>query len=157
MTRCIRTTVTLLATALMLIAAAVSAAAQVEGPPADPQPSPVVAPMAVASPASLWQARPLQIGLQATFVTLQAADVVTTLQAVHRSGAREGNPMMAPFVEHPAAFVAVKSMTTLMVIGATHRLSKTHPRRACLVMVGLNAAYAAVAASNYRQIARARR
>ena len=142
-------------TILWLLAAATPVCAQ---PAVDdllpPAPVEEVTPKAITS---AWQARPVHIGLQASFAALQAMDATTTLVAVHRFGARETNPAMSGLVNHPVAFVAAKSAMTALVIKALGRLSATHPKVAMLLGAGLNAGLGAVVAHNYGQIAGARR
>ncbi len=156
-----RLTLLLALTAALVAGGARSVYAQPELP--DTPPSETAAgvtlplPPAFAPAPSAWEARPLKFTLGAAFVGLQAIDTVTTLHAVHHLGAQEANPMMSTFVDHPAAFVAMKSLSTIMVLGAVQRLSKSHPKTAALLMVAINAGYVAVAASNYRQIAKAGR
>ena len=142
-------------TILWLFAAATPVCAQ----PAADDPVPP-APVEEVTPAPLtsaWRARPLHLGLQASFVALQAMDVTTTLVAVHRFGARETNPAMSGLVNHPAAFIAAKSAMTTLVVKALGRLKVMHPKVALLLGAGINAGLGAVVAHNYGQIAGVRR
>lgn len=95
------------------------------------------------------------IPLFASFATLQALDVHSTLTVIDRGGF-ERNPIAAPFVNHPAAFVAFKAgMTTATFLAAT-RLSRRNRVGAYALMAGMNAAYAIVVAHNYRVAAQLR-
>lgn len=87
--------------------------------------------------------------LYASFVALQALDVHSTMRAVDR-GARESNPIMAPFAERPAAFVAMKAATTVGVLYMTERVRRHSPWRAIVMMAAFNSVYATVVANNYR-------
>jgi hypothetical protein len=91
----------------------------------------------------------LLASLYASFVTLQALDAHSTLVAIDR-GARETNPMMAPLVDRPAAFVALKAGTAAGVLYMTERVRRHSPLGAVLMMAAFNSAYATVVARNYR-------
>ena len=94
--------------------------------------------------------RPRALGpLYISFASLQALDVTNTLRALDR-GAYEANPVVAPLVNSPAAFIAMKAGATAAVIYLTERLRKRHPVRAVFLMVGLNSAYAGILAHNHR-------
>jgi hypothetical protein len=95
----------------------------------------------------------LLASLYASFVTLQALDAHSTLVAIDR-GARETNPMMAPLVDRPAAFVALKAGTAAGVLYMTERVRRHSPLGAVLMMAAFNSAYATVVARNYRVAAR---
>jgi hypothetical protein len=82
-------------------------------------------------------------------VALQALDVSSTLQALKTPGAREANPMMAGLVDHPAAFIAVKSATTLALLASLRQFSKGHPKASVLVMAAINGGYAYIVTSNF--------
>ena len=86
--------------------------------------------------------------LYASFAALQALDAHSTLRAIDR-GYAERNPVIAPFAHSPAAMVAMKTATTAGTIYVTERLRRRHPSAAIAVMIGVNAAYAAIVAGNY--------
>jgi hypothetical protein len=120
------------------------------GPSEVPRP---VETAAVAMPtASKWAAPLLHMTGYASFAALQALDVVSTLQALKVPGAREANPMMEGLVDHPLAFITLKSATTIAVLTSMRQFSKTHPKAAVLVMAGLNSGYACIVRSNFHQV-----
>jgi len=86
--------------------------------------------------------------LYVSFAALQALDVESTMRAL-RAGGREANPLAGSLVESPAMFAVMKAVTTAGVVLATERLRKHKPKTALLVMIGLNSAYATIAAHNY--------
>jgi uncharacterized protein DUF5658 len=93
--------------------------------------------------------------LYVSFAALQVLDVESTMRAL-RAGGREANPFVDSFVESPAMFAAMKAVTTAGVLLATERLRKHKPKTALFVMIGLNSAYATIAAHNYGIAAEAR-
>ena len=93
--------------------------------------------------------------LYVSFAALQALDVDSTMRAL-RTGGREANPIVGSVVESPGTFVAMKVVATAGIVLATERLRKHNPKAALLLMIGLNSAYASVAAHNY-SVAAARR
>lgn len=101
----------------------------------------MVRPEAPAKPKSL-------VPLYISFSALQAADVHATVRAL-RHGAREGNPVIRGIADHPAAFLAAKAAAGATTIWLTEKLRKKHPKAALGLMIALNAAMAAVVASNY--------
>ena len=122
---------------------------------AQPQPAPSPAPPA---PRDAQAARSLTgpparpnglVSLYASYALLEALDVHSTLRAIH-GGAVEQNPVMAPIVNRPAAFVALKAATTAGAILAADRLSKHNRVAAYAVMFALNSAYAFIVVHNYR-------
>jgi hypothetical protein len=103
-------------------------------------------PVAPAQPDS----RPISLApLYASFVTLQALDAHSTISAA-RAGAREQNPVVAPIVGSPFAVVALKAATTTGAIVLTEKLWRRHRIAAIALMIGVNGAYAAIVAHNYR-------
>jgi hypothetical protein len=88
------------------------------------------------------------IPLYASFASLEALDVVSTLHALN-AGAREGNPLLAGAAGSPAALAAIKGATGASLIWATEHLRRDHPVAAVVVMVAANSALAAVVAHNY--------
>jgi len=90
------------------------------------------------------------IPLYVSLVGLQGLDIHSTRRAMNSGATRESNPMMKPFVNNDAAFIAVKATTTAGTIFFTERLRKKHPKAAVVVAAALNVGLAAVVASNYR-------
>jgi hypothetical protein len=96
------------------------------------------------------QVRPLALApLYASFVTLQVLDAHSTIRAT-QSGAEERNPFVAPLVGSPFAVVAMKAATTTGAILLTEKLWRRHRVAAIALMIGVNGAYAAIVAHNYR-------
>jgi hypothetical protein len=171
----------LCAAALLCGAAPVAASDRPDTPPAKPSVDltlagvALVPPVAAITPALLAEAaqrpRPLEIAVpksdggiigatalrRSTYVSysaLQVLDFVSTRQAL-TAGAREANPAMAGIVKSNAAMFAVKAGTAAATAIFAERLAKNHPRRATIMMLVLNGAYAAIVAHNY-QVARGR-
>ena len=95
--------------------------------------------------------RPLALpALYASFGVLQALDAHSTLRALDR-GQMEGNPVMRGIASQPAAVVGIKAATTAGTIFLTEKLWRRHRTAAIVLMVALNAGYAAVVAHNYRR------
>jgi hypothetical protein len=86
--------------------------------------------------------------LYIAFAGLQILDVHSTLQAP-RFGGREANPVVGTMLGSPTALIATKAGVTAGVIFVSERLWKRNKAAAVLMMVGLNATYAAVVAHNY--------
>jgi hypothetical protein len=102
-----------------------------------------------AVPSTVAPHRPVAlVPLYASFATLQALDVDSTLRAVTRGG-REGNPVLSGLISSPTGLMAMKAGTTAAVFVATEHLRKHNPKTAVVVMIGLNSALAVVAAHNY--------
>lgn len=96
----------------------------------------------------------LRRSMYVSFAALQVMDAVSTRKALS-NGAREANPAMAGIAGNSAAMFAVKAGSAAATAYFAERLAKNHPRRAAILMVVLNTAYAAVVAHNY-QVARGR-
>lgn len=94
--------------------------------------------------------------LAASFITLQALDVHSTLLAIDR-GAGEVNPMMAPFASRPAALIAVKAGAAGGILFMIDRIHTRNRLAGVVMMAAANSAYATVVANNYRLAHRARR
>ena len=90
----------------------------------------------------------LLVPLYASFVSLEAMDVVSTMHAL-RAGAVEGNPLLTGAVRSPATLAAIKGGTAAGLIWATDNLRRAHPVAAVIVMVAANSALATVVAHNY--------
>jgi len=132
--------------AFVLISGGAAFAQLEEATPAD---AVTLRPSAAPAP-TRWAAPPLHLGLAASFTALQAFDLVSTVRATSTGRGVEANPLMGPFVNHPAAFAALKGGATAMTLLAMRRLAKQHPKTAVFTFIGLNAAYAFTAASNLR-------
>jgi len=131
---------------------------------ASPEPSPDLRVEAPVTPASAietpadtvgprHEGRGVLIPLYASFVVLQALDAHSTLLAVDR-GAKETNPIAAPFVEHPAALVAFKAGMTVGTLYLVERVRRHSRLGAIVLTAAFNSAYATVVANNYRIAAR---
>ena len=90
----------------------------------------------------------LRRGLYGSFAALQVMDYVSTTKAISGGGV-EGNPAMAGVVKNKGAFMAVKAGTAVAAAFFAEKLAKNHPRKATILMVVLNGAYAAIVAHNY--------
>ncbi|HJR60750.1 MAG TPA: DUF5658 family protein [Vicinamibacterales bacterium] len=91
----------------------------------------------------------LRRSMYVSFAALQVMDAVSTRKAL-AAGGREANPAMTGIVKNNAALYAVKAGTAVVTTYFAERLAKHHPRRAMVLMVVLNGAYAAIVAHNYR-------
>lgn len=87
------------------------------------------------------------IPLYGSFATLQVVDLRLTFNGLDR-GTREGNPVVAGFGSNRPAMIALKAGATAATIVLAERLWKKNRAAAVGVMVGLNAALAAVVAHN---------
>jgi hypothetical protein len=120
-------------------------------------PSRVASPISVERQAKAPVAAPGGSGLPAalsmSFVALQVLDVHSTLRAIDR-GARESNGLMAPFVDQPAAFMAVKAGTAAAILYMSDRVSRRSRVGAIVMMAAFTSAYATVVTNNYRIAAR---
>ena len=90
------------------------------------------------------------VPLYASLIGLQVLDIHSTKRAMNTGTTGEGNPLMRPFVENDAAFIAVKATTTAGTIFVTEKLRKTHPKAAVVLAASLNVVMAAVVARNYQ-------
>jgi hypothetical protein len=96
------------------------------------------------------------MGLYVSLATLQTLDFVSTRKALNAGGV-EGNPLVAPLVGSPVGFLALKAGVTGATVYVSERLWKRNRAAAVVTMIGLNAAYGAVVAHNYRVAASQRR
>ena len=87
--------------------------------------------------------------LYASFITLQALDVHSTLRALNH-GARESNPLIEPFAHNTAALIALKAGTTAGVLYMTDRVRRHNRVASIVIMAAANSAYATIVARNYR-------
>jgi hypothetical protein len=88
--------------------------------------------------------------LRALYVALGAAqtwDIYSTSTALH-AGAKESNPAAAPFAGDAGSMIGLKAATTASTIFFAERLWKTNRVGAVVLMVGINAASAAVSIRN---------
>jgi hypothetical protein len=90
----------------------------------------------------------LLMPLYVSFATLQVLDIRSTQNAL-KAGGVEGNPMMSGVVGSPVAMTALKVGATAGIILLTEKVRKRNPVAAVVMMVGLNSAYAMVAAQNF--------
>src|SRR5262245_51622972 len=96
--------------------------------------------------------RPL-VPLYISFAALQAMDAHSTMHALDR-GYVEANPLVAASGRNGAALVAMKAAVTASVIVCTERLWRHNRVAAVVAMIGINGAYAAIVAHNYRVASR---
>jgi hypothetical protein len=87
--------------------------------------------------------------LYVSFIALQALDAHSTIRALDR-GARESNPMIAPFAENTAALIALKAGTAAGVIYMTDRVRRHNRVASIVIMAAANSVYATIVARNYR-------
>jgi hypothetical protein len=88
--------------------------------------------------------------LYASLVTLQGLDIHSTRRAIDSGSGHEANPAMRGVVNNSAAFIAVKAGATAGVIWASEKMWKKNRKGAVIFAAIVNAAMAAVVASNYR-------
>ena len=106
-------------------------------------PAPIAAaPRAPERPAAL-------VPLYVSFATLQALDTASTMRALNRGGS-EANPLVAPVVGSPAAFIGAKAAASALAIAASERLWKDHRTLAIATMIGMNVGCSLVVAHNVR-------
>lgn len=95
-------------------------------------------------------ARPAALGpLYVSMIGLHVLDVHSTWQVLSTGGS-ESNPLVRSFVGSPAGVVAIKAGSSAAVIYAAEKMWKHNRTAAVVMMVGINSAYAAVVAHNYR-------
>ena len=87
------------------------------------------------------------IPLFVSYAALQALDVRSTLTVIARGGA-EGNALVAPFVNRPAAVIALKAAVTTALLFSAARLSRHNRLAAYGLMFALDSAYAMIVAHN---------
>lgn len=128
-------------------------------PGAPGAPAALVAPGApsapLSAPAAPVSAPSFRRTMYVSFAALQVMDAVSTSKAIGAGGV-EANPAMAGIVKNKTAFMAVKVGTAAAAAFFSEKLAKNHPRKATVMMVVLNVAYAAIVTHNYR-VARANR
>lgn len=94
----------------------------------------------------------LMTSLYVSFAALQALDAQSTIRALDR-GARESNPMIAPFADNTGALIALKAGTAAGVIYMTDRVRRHNRLASIVIMAAANSAYATIVARNYRMVA----
>jgi hypothetical protein len=94
----------------------------------------------------------LMTSLYVSFAALQALDAHSTIRALDR-GARESNPMIAPFADNTGALIALKAGTAAGVIYMTDRVRRHNRLASIVIMAAANSAYATIVARNYRIVA----
>ena len=87
--------------------------------------------------------------LYATLGAVQAWDIYSTSQAL-RAGAREANPVAAPFAGGTGSLVALKAGTTAGTIFFAERMWRKNRTAAFVLMGVINGATAAVALHNMK-------
>ena len=87
--------------------------------------------------------------LYSSFIALQALDAHSTIRALDR-GARETNPVIAPFADNTAALIALKAGTAVGVVYMTERVRRHNRVASIVIMAAANSAYATIVARNYR-------
>jgi hypothetical protein len=91
--------------------------------------------------------------LYATTVLMQGLDAHSTFRALD-AGAKQGNPLIGPIAERRPAFIALKGAISVATIRAARDLSKQNKLAAALTLIGINSAYGALIANNYRVVSR---
>jgi hypothetical protein len=86
------------------------------------------------------------VGLEASFLALQVADLQTTFRATDRGLGFEANPLMGD----RGVAIAAKAAVGLSVVLMTEHWRKKHPVAAVVTMGLLNAVYVGIVAHNYR-------
>jgi len=104
----------------------------------------------VVPPPTRWAAPALEVSLAASYATLQALDVFSTVTAVRSGRGQELNPMVGGLADRPAAFAAVKGAMTASTLFLMHRYAKHHPKAAVISMIALNIGYSYVVSQNLR-------
>jgi len=104
----------------------------------------------LATPIAVAPQRPAAlVPLYVSFAALQALDTASTMRALNRGGT-EANPLVAPVVGSPAAFIGAKAAASALAIVASERLWKDHRAMAIATMIGMNVGYSLVVAHNVR-------
>lgn len=96
--------------------------------------------------------------LYVTLAAMQAWDLYSTSVAV-KAGARESNPVAAPFAGNPGSLIGLKLVSTASTIFFAERMWKTNRVKAVIVLAAINGATAAISMNNMRnaRVAAARR
>ena len=88
--------------------------------------------------------------LAATYVGLNALDVVTTERAILSGRGREANPLMAPLTRDPYAFALTKAATTAATVMVVRRIARKHRVAAVVFWVAADVGLGLVVAHNAR-------
>jgi len=88
-------------------------------------------------------------------VILQAADYLTTLNAIKYSSLQEGNPLLKNVVDDPLLFGAVKLCVTGLQVILLKKLYDSNKTIAWIVGTALNVAVSFVVANNFSKIQKA--
>ena len=99
---------------------------------------------------SPWAGKRLHLSLNTSYATLQALDVISTLQATQSGPGQEANPMLGGLVDHPVAFSAVKGGLTFATMFAMKRYAKEHPKAAAITLIAMNIGYSYIVSNNFR-------
>jgi hypothetical protein len=106
---------------------------------------------AVAGELTLKALRPkAQTPLQIAFVALQAADLASTMRALHGGHASESNPLLQSVVQSPASFIATKAAVSVGTILLSNKLSKRSKGAALALLVIVDGVYAGAVLQNMR-------
>jgi hypothetical protein len=89
--------------------------------------------------------------LYTTLAAVQAWDIYSTTLAL-KAGAKERNPISAPFAANPAALISLKLLSTASTMYFTERMWKTNRVAAVVVLAAINGATAAVSMHNVRNV-----
>ena len=87
--------------------------------------------------------------LYVSLAAMQAWDVYSTTAAL-KAGAREANPVAAPFTGNPASMIGLKAVSTASTIYIAERMWKKNRVKAIVVLAAINGATAAVSMHNMR-------
>jgi len=147
MTRRIRTQILWALTVLFALMPAVTFAAD-----AEPQGTSAAPPL-MAPSVSRGAALP---ALYVSLAAMQVADIYSTRAAL-KAGAREANPVVAPFAGSSGSMLAVKAASTAGAIFFADRLARNNRKAAIVLMAVINGATAAVAAHNMKNVQKMRR
>jgi hypothetical protein len=91
---------------------------------------------------------PIFATLEASYIGLQALDVVSTLSALDK-GHVEANPLMRGLATEPAALAAVKAAATGGTVLLARRLARRNRMAGIVVMAALDGAYSYIVARNF--------
>lgn len=86
--------------------------------------------------------------LEASYIVLNAADLVTTYKVI-KYGGREVNPTMKPFIDNKFEAIAFKTVATLGILALNRQIKKDHPKLALWSLVALNVGMGYVVQHNY--------
>lgn len=87
--------------------------------------------------------------LEASYIGLNAMDLVTTYKVLHQGGV-ELNPIMKPFINHPQQAIAVKSIYCFTFLALNRMVAKDHPKIAMISLLSLNLGMGYVVNRNYQ-------